>query len=85
MNINKTLKEIKNLPDEEFDNFLEQLLGQRDSPNCQVFANRDFGSNKLKEEFKHLSSVWSTESRIMTWAIIKLLEEVEKIRKSVGG
>jgi len=48
-----------------------------DSTSKMVRFNLD--SNHLKQEFRRLSSVWSGESRIRTFATIKILEKLERI------
>jgi hypothetical protein len=48
---------------------------------CEDLARTNAGSKKLKEQFAHLDSVWSTESKLRTWATIKSLEMLEKIAK----
>jgi hypothetical protein len=68
------IKKMDDETKEELRDYLSNLL----ESGCKKIATENWGSKELKKEFSALASVWSDESRLRTWATIKILEALEK-------
>jgi hypothetical protein len=78
MDLEKLKTNLGELEKSELEEIQEYIIDLRDLDSKQI-ASKNYGSKELKEEFRKLDSVWSSESQLRTWATIKILEQLEKL------
>lgn len=80
--LKKTVDELTEKEKEELVDYLEETRELQRSQHVK-FVEQDMDSKKLKIKFKRLATVWSDETRIRTFATIKILEALENLGKSL--